>query len=103
MKVNQEILNKTIEHFIFLQPHTTTQKMKGYFELESTQELHALLKDESTIKATIAKLCLMANIELDYFRMMYEVYRDGKVRSEKLKREYLEQKDKLNKSFKAAT
>lgn len=99
--MNQEILKKTIQHFIIYQPHTTTQKIKGYFELESTRDFYTLLKDENTIKNTIAKLCLMANIELDYFRMMYEVCRDGKVRSEKLKREYLEQKDKLNKAFRA--
>lgn len=98
--MNQEILKKTIEHFIFLQPHTTTQKMKGYFELKTTRELRTLLNDQSTIKATIAKLCLMANIDLDYFRMMYEVYRDSKIREDKFKIEYLKHFDKLAKRFK---
>ena len=99
--MNQEILKKTIQHFITYQPHTTTQKMKSYFELESTHELRALLNDESTIKDTIAKLCLMANIELDYFRMMYEVYSDAKIRDAKFKIEFLKHRDKLAKSFRS--
>ena len=100
--MNQEILKKTIEHFIIYQPYTTTQKMKSYFGLETTRELHTLLNDQSTIKATIAKLCLKANIELDYFRMMYEVYRDGKIREDKYRIDYLKHRDKLAKGFRSS-
>lgn len=73
--------------------------MKGYFNLETTRELHALLNDQRTIKDTIAKLCLMANIDLDYFRMMYEVYREGKVREDQFKIEFLKHVGKLAKQF----
>lgn len=40
-----------------------------------------------------------SGIELDFFRMMYEVYYKGKIRDDKFKIEYLKHKDVLNKTF----
>lgn len=99
--MNQEILKETIRHFIFLQPSTTSQKIKKHFNLANNREFYKLLQHQETLSNTVEKFCDLAKIEVDYFRMMYEVLRDNKVRSEKFLREYLEQKDKLNKSFKA--
>lgn len=101
MKANQVILKKTILHFIFLQPKTTSQKIKEYFRLKSIKDFYILLQDESVLKDTIARFCTLANIEVDQFRMMYEVYINGKKRDDAFKIEFLKHKAKLAKAFRA--
>lgn len=92
--VDHEILKKTIYHFIFLQPKTTSQKIKECFELSNIKDFYILLNEEESLKETIAKFCTMADIELTYFRMIYTSNRDHAIWEAKNEKEYLEYKAK---------
>lgn len=94
MEVDHEILKKTIHHFIWLQPKTTSQKIKEHFELSNIKDFYILLKQEENLKETIAKFCAMADIELTYFRMIYASNRDHAIWKAKNDKEYQEFKAK---------
>lgn len=94
MEVDQEILKQTIQHFIWLQPKTTSQKIKERFELSSIKDFEVLLKQDQTLKDTITKFCAMAGIELSYFRMIYASKRDHSIWKAKNDKAYLEYKSK---------
>ena len=94
MEVDQKILKETIKFFIFLQPKTTSQKIKEYFELSSIKDFYILLQEEESLKKTISKFCTLADIEITYFRMIYASNRDHAIWKAKYDKEYREHKAK---------